>query len=71
MYCDIFASGLLFIETTKRFESNLFNVAITTTGRLGLRWVPTVSWKVEKMQIFAFSNISHSQLSGVVAYMYF
>ena len=31
---------------TKRFELNWFNVAVTTTGRLGLRWLPTVSWKV-------------------------
>ena len=36
MYTDVlwfFASGLLFTETTKRFELNWFNVAITITGR--------------------------------------
>ena len=67
IYCDIFASGLLLItETTKRFELNKFNVAITTTGRLGLRWLPTVSWR---MQIFAFSNRSLGR--GVAAYTYF
>ena len=43
MYRDIFASELLFTETTKRFELNGFNGAITTTGRLGLRLLPTVS----------------------------
>ena len=35
MYCDIFASGLLFTESLKpqkRFEINLPNAAITTTG---------------------------------------
>ena len=69
MYCDIFASGLLFTEITKRFELNWFNVAITATGRLGLRWLPTVSWKVGKIQIFAFSNRSLGR--GVAAYTYF
>ena len=34
------------LKSQKRFELNWFNVAITTTGRLGLRWLPTVSWKV-------------------------
>ena len=59
MYCDIFASGL-FTETTKMFELNWFNVAITRLDlRLGLRWLPTVSWKVGEMQIFAFSNCPH------------
>ena len=37
MYCDIFASGLFLLKPEKRFESNVFNVAKTTTGRLGLR----------------------------------
>ena len=58
MYCDIFASGMLFTETKKMFELNWFNAAIATTGRLGLRWLPTVSWKVGEMQIFAFSKRS-------------
>ena len=40
------------------FKLNLFNVAIATTGRLSLRWLPTVSWKVGEMQIFAFSRRS-------------
>ena len=44
MHCDIFASGLFFTETTKRFQLNLFNVAITTT-------LPTVSWKVGNANI--------------------
>ena len=46
------------LKSPKWFELIWFNVAITTTGRLGLRWLPTVSWKVGKMQIFAFSNRS-------------
>ena len=58
MYCDILASGPLFTETTKRIELNWFNVAITTTRSLGLKWLPTVSWKVGRMEIFAFSNRS-------------
>ena len=65
-----FASGLLFTEITKRFELNWSNVAITTTARLGLRWLPTVSWKVVKMQIFAFSK-SFPWARGVDAYTYF
>ena len=43
MYCVFFAGGLMFTETTKKFELSWFNVAITTTGRRGLRWLPTVS----------------------------
>ena len=58
MYCDIFTSGILFTETKKMFELNWFNAAIATTGRLGLRWLPTVSWKVGEMQIFTFSKRS-------------
>ena len=60
MYCDIFASGILFTETRKKYELNWFNVAmqVATTGKLGLRWLPTVSWKVWGMQIFAFSKRS-------------
>ena len=58
MYCDIFASGILFTETRKMFELNWFNVAIATTGRLDLRWLSTVSWKVGEMQISAFSKHS-------------
>ena len=35
------------LKTQKRFELNLFNVPVTTTGRLGLRWLPTFlkSWE--------------------------
>ena len=58
MYCDIFANGLLFTKTTKNIWIKLLpsqNVAITTIGRLDLRWLPTVSSKVGEMKIFAFS----------------
>ena len=44
------------LKPQKRFELNWFNVAITTTGRLGLRWFPTVSWKVGKCKYL------HSQI---------
>ena len=72
MYCDTFASGLLFNETTRKVWIKLLpshNVAITTIGRLGLKWLPTVSWKVGEMKIFAFSY--HSLGRGVAAYTYF
>ena len=45
------------LKPQKRFELNWFNVAITTTGRLDLRWLPTISWKVVKMQIYLHSQI--------------
>ena len=31
------------LKPQKMFELNLFNVAITTTGELALRWFPTVA----------------------------
>ena len=60
MYTDVlwYFVDYCLLKPQKRFELNWFNVAITTTGRLGLRWLPTVSWKVGEMQIFAFSNRS-------------
>ena len=59
--------GYCLLKSQKWFE--LINVAITTTGRLGLRWLPTVSRKVGEMQLFEFSN--HSLGRGVAAYTYF
>ena len=48
IYCDFLQVDYCLLKTQKWFELNWFNVAIATTGRLGLRWLPTVSWKVHQ-----------------------
>ena len=65
------------LKPQKNFELNWFNVAITTTGELALRWLPTVAWKVREMQIFAFSNCSlgrwvaaYIRISSLVQWMH-
>ena len=68
MYCDFLQVEYCLLKSPKWFELISFNVGITTAGRLGLKWLP-VSWKVGKMQIFAFSNCSLGR--GVAAYTYF
>ena len=68
------------LKPQKRFELNWFSIVIITTERLDLRWLPTVSWKVGEMQMFAFSNLSLGYFRkeknpwngrGVAAYAYF
>ena len=46
------------LKPEKMFELNWFNVAIATTGRLGLRCLPIAYWNVGEMQVFSFSKRS-------------